>query len=86
MWPTRKTPQPQHQKVQEEKAEDDYDVERCLKLVMMDFNPAINESPETMKLTQVISPVRKKIKDKAKSSLNIPGQKHSKRHFKLLRR
>ncbi|XP_026276344.1 uncharacterized protein LOC113205094 [Frankliniella occidentalis] len=75
MWPLRKGSQPQHEQLEDEKSKDDYDVERCLKLVMMDFNT--EEPLDDLKSVRVHTPMILKCKDKTKFSHFNHGQKHN---------
>lgn len=85
MWPTKKTSQPEHADIDDEdgKTKEDCDVERCLKLVMMDFNSSAHGSTENMKAEEENGIVYKKGNEKPKPAKKAVGQKHSKHIYSI---
>lgn len=87
MWPTKKTPQPEHHELNEddEKTKDECDVERCLKLVMMDFDSSSHGSLENMKTEQENRALCKIDSEKPKPTKKAAGKHNQKKCAKCMK-
>lgn len=83
MWSTWKSPQSQEldngespEKLDDEKTKEDYEIDQCLKLVMIDFRSSTDQLIESTNVVQLNSAAKhaKRSKNKTKSS---SGQKHN---------